>query len=51
VHGCDLIGPLFMTDDVVTEPVTYVDGSLVVPHGPGLGLELDEQKMRKYARE
>jgi muconate cycloisomerase len=51
VHGCDLIGPLFMTDDIVAEPVTYVDGDLVVPHGPGLGMELDEQKMRKYTRE
>ncbi|MFD9733307.1 muconate/chloromuconate family cycloisomerase [Umezawaea sp. NPDC059074] len=51
VHGCDLIGPLLMTDDVVVEPVSYENGDLVVPRGPGLGVELDEQKLRKYARE
>jgi muconate cycloisomerase len=51
VRGCDLIGPLLMTDDVVVEPVAYENGDLVVPSGPGLGMELDEQKLRKYARE
>ncbi|MBB4662415.1 enolase C-terminal domain-like protein [Conexibacter arvalis] len=37
-------------DDVITEPHTFVDGTLAVPEGPGLGVELDPEKVAKYAR-
>ena len=36
------------TDDIITEPYVYEDGHLVVPDGPGLGIELDEKKIEKY---
>jgi muconate cycloisomerase len=42
------VGGVFYTDDVITEPFAYSRGSLRVPDGPGLGIELDEQKMDKY---
>ena len=42
------VGGIFYTDDVITEPFTYEDGFLEVPDGPGLGIELDEEKMAKY---
>jgi muconate cycloisomerase len=35
-------------DDLITEPFAYRDGHLLVPDGPGLGIELDEAKLRKY---
>ena len=36
------------TDDIITEPYVYEDGHLIVPDGPGLGIELDEKKIEKY---
>jgi len=38
----------FYLDDIITEPFKYMDGSLIVPDGPGLGIELDESKVAKY---
>lgn len=35
-------------DDVITEPFTFTDGCLQVPAGPGLGVELDYDKLRFY---
>jgi muconate cycloisomerase len=35
-------------DDIITEPFQYRDGCLIVPDGPGLGVELDEAKLQKY---
>jgi glucarate dehydratase len=36
-------------DDVITTPLRYVDGALQVPTGPGLGVELDREKLGLYA--
>ncbi|GAA3742014.1 muconate/chloromuconate family cycloisomerase [Salinactinospora qingdaonensis] len=48
--GCELIGPLLLTDDITTTPVRYTDHCLHVPQGPGLGVEIDEDKIARYAR-
>jgi muconate cycloisomerase len=48
--GCDLVGPLLLTEDVATEPITYDAGDLCVPTGPGLGVVLDEDKVNFYTR-
>ncbi len=42
------VGGVFYTDDVITEPFEYANGSLKVPTGPGLGVELDPEKIEKY---
>ncbi|MGI9305058.1 MAG: mandelate racemase/muconate lactonizing enzyme family protein [Gammaproteobacteria bacterium] len=42
------VGGVFYTDDIITEPFEYKDGYLKVPDGPGLGVELDEDKIEKY---
>ena len=42
------VGGVFYTDDIITEPFLYKDGFLQVPDGPGLGVELDEDKVIKY---
>lgn len=36
-------------DDIVTEPHCPEAGSMRVPSGPGLGVELDEEKVARYA--
>lgn len=37
-------------DDVITETFKYHNGCMTVPQGPGLGVELDEEKIQKYHR-
>jgi muconate cycloisomerase len=49
--GSDLIGPIMRTEDVVTEPLAVRNGRLPIPNGPGLGVELDEDKIRYFSRE
>lgn len=46
--GCEMVGPFMLESDIVTEPPTMEDGALIVPAGPGLGVELDEQALTKY---
>jgi glucarate dehydratase len=41
----------FLTDDIIVGgPLKYHDGCIHVPTGPGLGVQLDEEKMAKYER-
>jgi muconate cycloisomerase len=35
-------------DDIVQNPPAYENGYLLVPDGPGLGIEIDEAKLSKY---
>lgn len=49
--GTELFGPLLMKDSILAEPLDYSDATLKVPQGPGLGLTLDEDKVRHYARD
>jgi L-alanine-DL-glutamate epimerase-like enolase superfamily enzyme len=39
-----------LEDDVITEPFQIQHGTLPVPSGPGLGIKVDPDKLRKYAR-
>lgn len=41
-----LNGPQFLTADVLAAPLEIADGSAVVPQGPGLGIAVDEAKLR-----
>lgn len=36
-------------EDVIKEPLVYRDGAIQVPSGPGLGVELDPDKMARCA--
>lgn len=40
----------YYLDDIVAEPFEYRDGHLLVSDKPGLGIELDEEKVEKYRR-
>jgi muconate cycloisomerase len=48
--GSELFGPLLMAHDVLTEPLRYTGGHLHLPDGPGLGIELDPDKVRAFTR-
>jgi muconate cycloisomerase len=39
------IGPLIYTKDVAANPIQYEDGYMIVPTGPGLGIEIDPEKL------
>ena len=41
-YPCDSTGPRLYTSDVVSRGVQYEAGYLLVPDGPGLGVEVDE---------
>ena len=34
--------------EIVSSPPRLEDGFLIVPDGPGLGIELDEEQLEKY---
>lgn len=48
--GTELVGPLLLADDLTVERLEYVDGDVLVPAGPGLGVDVDWDKVAKYAR-
>lgn len=45
---CDIIGPFFYEDDILTEPLALGHGRALATSRPGLGIELDEAKIAKY---
>jgi muconate cycloisomerase len=49
--GTELFGPLLLAEELVTEPLQYEDFELVVPTGNGLGVELDDDRLRFFQRD
>jgi muconate cycloisomerase len=47
-HPSDVAGHLYHVDDVVTHSLRIEDGLLLPPAGPGLGVELDEERLERY---
>jgi L-Ala-D/L-Glu epimerase len=41
LYECELIGPFFYTRDILKNNLVYREGTLAVPKGPGLGVDLD----------
>ena len=50
-YPSDSTGPRLYTQDVVKQPVRYEAGHLLVPDGPGLGVEVDETLLASLAGE
>ena len=48
--GVSLSSP-YLADDIVAEPIALAGGWLNVPTGLGLGIRVDEAKVRRYTRE
>jgi len=49
--GTEFFGPLLLTDDILTTPLTYRDFRVAVPQGAGLGITLDPAKIDFYRRD
>lgn len=49
--GTELFGPLLITEEILKTPLDYSDFELTVPDGPGLGIELDDDKVRRFTRD
>ena len=48
--GTELFGPLLLKDDIVVQRPEFKEFAMTLPTLPGLGLELDEDKLRHYRR-
>jgi muconate cycloisomerase len=48
--GTEQFGPRILVEDLVTEPLRFEEFEICVPQGPGLGVQLDEDKIRCFAR-
>jgi muconate cycloisomerase len=49
--GTEFFGPLLLTDDILTVPLTYGNFRVAVPQGAGLGVTLDPDKIDFYRRD
>ena len=47
-YPCDIIGPFYYEDDIVQKPLPIVPGQAQPNDRPGLGVELDEEKVQRY---
>jgi muconate cycloisomerase len=48
LDGLECVGPLKTADDIVTAKLDLSSGWLPLPQGPGLGVELDEDKVQRF---
>lgn len=48
--GTEHFGPRILVEDLVTKPLRFEEFEIYLPEGPGLGVELDEDKVRAFAR-
>ncbi|MCB4823584.1 muconate/chloromuconate family cycloisomerase [Roseicella aerolata] len=49
--GCEHFGPQILVDDLVEEPLRFADFQVHLPNRPGIGVTLDQDKLRRYARQ
>ncbi len=47
-HRTDRVGGIYYTDDLIAAPFTVEDGAVVVPTGPGMGIDIDPDKVERY---
>ena len=48
--GCEHFGPQILTGEFVAEPLRFADYHVHLPPGPGIGVILDQDRVRHYAR-
>ena len=42
------IGGIYYADDFLAEPMQFVDGGILVPTAPGMGIAVNEAKVERY---
>src|SRR5215471_14502937 len=45
------VAGIYYKDDLIAEPMRFVDGAIDLPSGPGMGIPVDEAKIHRYAVE
>ncbi|MFE9322497.1 mandelate racemase/muconate lactonizing enzyme family protein [Nocardia sp. NPDC052278] len=50
-RAAELSNFLDMTDDLLTEPLQIRDGTMQIRKGPGLGIQIDEDKLTRYRQD
>lgn len=48
--GTELFGPLLLTEEILKTPLQYQNFELILPKAPGLGIEVDEDKIDQLRR-
>ena len=48
LSGYECVGPIKTSDDIVTHKLDLTKGHLEIPHGPGIGVSLDEAKLERF---
>ncbi|MEH2549254.1 muconate cycloisomerase [Bradyrhizobium sp. AZCC 2262] len=48
--GTEHFGPRILVEDLAVVPLRFEEFQVYVPDGPGLGVEIDEDKLRSFAR-
>src|SRR5579871_6038766 len=43
------VAGIYYNDDLIAAPMRLVDGAIELPTGPGMGITVDEAKVRRYA--
>jgi L-alanine-DL-glutamate epimerase-like enolase superfamily enzyme len=46
--GCPVMYPWPLAEEILREPFDILNGELIVPKDPGLGIEIDERVIEKY---
>jgi muconate cycloisomerase len=49
--GTEFFGPLLLTEEILATPLDYSDFELTVPPTPGLGIEVDEDRVQFFRRD
>ena len=49
-QGVELIGSGAFTDDILTEPLSMNRGVVTLSEKPGIGVDVDEEKLKHYSR-
>jgi L-alanine-DL-glutamate epimerase-like enolase superfamily enzyme len=45
----DIFGELVRVDDLIVDPIVFEKGAAIVPQGEGLGIQLDQVALKKFA--
>ena len=48
--GCEWMGPRLLVTDIVNEAIQFEAGQVIVPDGPGLGMEISDSTVEHFAR-
>jgi muconate cycloisomerase len=43
------VAGIYYRDDLIAGPMHFADGAIEMPAGAGMGIAVDEDKVRKYA--